>query len=123
MEQPDRDQSEFNMAFAWLARLNYWLWSANDAKYNNDAYAWCKSLLILFDELSTEMLDTERQQKLQEIQTIYASVNTLVTRKQQNQLPPDLYWKLSETERWLRHLANKSGLLKKIKDDPSKALG
>lgn len=121
--QTDREQSEFNMAFAWLARLNYWFWSSNESKFNNDVYGWCKSLLILFDELTTEMLDEERTAKLAELKTLYGEVNKLISKpQQQTGIPPELYWQLSEIERWLRHLANKAGLLKKTKEDPGLAM-
>ena len=79
--------------------------------------------MVLFDELTTEMKDDERANKLTELKTLYDQVNKLMGKPTQHSaIPTDLYWQLSENERWLRHLANKGGLLKRTKDDPGTAM-
>lgn len=118
--ESDREKSEFNMAVSWLNRLNLEFYICNDAAKNLDAHAWFSSLMILNRELTTEMKPNEEDSQDKESWEIFDEINrltTMQTRTGQRGIPPKLYKRLHEYEKFIRNIMNKSGLLKKVQED------
>ena len=122
--EDEREQSEFNLALRTLDRLNYYFWEASFKKQSHDAHGWFYALLQCFDELINDMKTAEKQQKIPYIKALADRVNALSGQRQHNpasSIPRDLFWELRELEWWLRQVAEEAGLLKKMKEDPTKA--
>lgn len=116
----DRDKSEFNMAVSWLNRLNIEFYVCNEAAKALDAHAWFSSLMILNRELCTEMKPAEEEAQDKKSWELFNEINQVV--KNQNRtgkigIPPELYKKLHEYEKYIRNIMNKSGLLKKVQEE------
>lgn len=126
MSSPESPKSEFNMAVAWLNRLNYWFYSCDDASSRLNAHEWLQNLMILLRELSTEIDPKEMQTKQQEAKLLFEEIiqwDKIEIKKGRMSISPDTYWKLHELEVYLRKKMDKSGLLKKVMSDAAKALG
>lgn len=123
MEQ--REQSEFNMAVAWLNRLNLLFYAADQAAIELDMYTWLHSLMALFRELSTEMKDQELATFKTAFSTLSTRINTLL-QKQKRQgilsLPQDIHADLHDLEIKLRKIMKQAGLLTRVQDSASRAL-
>ena len=119
-------QSEFNMAFSYLNRLNYSFWTLNEAKRRRDLSDWSNELLILTDELSTEASIVKNlETKTTELKNILNEVEAVQkknTHQGKKAIPTTLYWKLISYERWLRQQMDAAGLLKKMKESAADAL-
>ena len=123
--EADRTQSEFNMAVAWLNRLNYWFYVCDEHSHNLDVFNWFQTLMILFRELSTEIDKTKYNEHKTSARVLFQTVNKHVAEKNRKGvagISPDLYWELHDFEEFLRIEMDKSGLLKKAKEDAAKAL-
>lgn len=122
----DREQSEFNQAFAWLNRINYAFWNINLNASQYDASAWFSWIEVLCNELSTEFKNEEwqafrtNQEKLHQLLTMHNKKNKHHFAGAGN-IPPDIYNLLFTQTCILRKITKKSGLLTKIADDPRKA--
>ena len=118
-------KSEFNMAMAWLNRINYYFYLANEHSFNLNAYEWWLALLVLFRELRTEMKDEERKEKKEEAEKIFNDMKTELFKQQRTGkkgITPELYWKLDSFESWLRDVLDRSGLQKKVMESAMAAL-
>ncbi len=51
IDQPEEIQSAYNMSFSTLARINYWLYNANNYNFNNDPYNYFRSLSVIYNEV------------------------------------------------------------------------
>ena len=123
--EDNQQKSEFNMAVAWLNRLNYYFYICDDASHNLDSHQWLQTLMILFRELTTEMTEEIRQKWKREARQLFDDLsrsNKQSMRTGQTGIQPDTYWKLNDFEEFLRKTMDNSGLLKKMQDDASKAL-
>lgn len=121
----DRQQSEFNMAVAYLGRLNALFYAADEAAMELDLYTWQHSLWVLFRELSTEMKDEEIESFTNDMEATASDVNAALarnTRSGKNEIKPDLYKKLHELEMRLRKVLKSSGLQMRMTEDAGRAL-
>lgn len=126
MSIADTQKSEFNMAVAWLNRLNFWFYTCDDASSRLDAHEWLQTLMILMRELSTEINEKDMEEKKKEARELFNKIsnwNKIEARKGRLSIEPNTYWQLHELEIYLRKKMDKSGLLKKVMADASKALG
>lgn len=115
----DREQSEFNMAVDYLARLNTQFYISNDASMRYDAHQWAQSLAVLFRELSTKMTEEEARTQTKELKEIFDAVNQHNARANKGRvgIDPELYWRLHTFELFIRQVLKASGLESKTKDD------
>ena len=121
----ERQQSEFNMAVSYLARLNTLFYFADDAAMKLDAYTWFHTLMTLFRELSTEMTKKGEIEKYKEtIQNIKPLIVQWVKDKTigKDEMNNELYEGLHNFEMDLRGVLKSAGLQQRMSDDPSKAL-
>ena len=126
MVDEQRDKSAFNMAVSYLYRLNALFYTADNAAITLDIYTWYHTLLSLYRELSTEMLDKEIDKAEADIKDMHPDVMKAVNNQAKKgvmDIPPELYQKLHQFEMSLRKITKKSGLLLKTADDPAFALG
>ena len=124
--QEQREQSEFNMAFSYLNRLNELIYYANYGSRELDAHTWYHALLAWKREISTETNEKEAEQ----INAIISKLNILVEQNQKNvnklgrkTINNQTYWLLDMLDTKLRDIMKRSGLLMKTRENPRKALG
>lgn len=123
--EDNQQKSEFNMAVAWLNRLNYYFYICDEASHNLDSHQWLQTLMILYRELTTEMTPEIRKEwktKAKKLFNDLSQSNRQSVRTGQRGIPPDIYWELNDFEEFLRKSMDKSGLLKKMQEDAAKAL-
>jgi hypothetical protein len=122
----NRDQNEFNMAFAYLARLNVLYYEADKSAAALEAYMWYQTLTILYRELSTEMKPDERKDIREKYITgIRQQVFQNAAKNQRqgkNTIDPALWDELHDFEMELRRITKDSGLQNKMKSDPRFAI-
>lgn len=121
----ERQQSEFNMAVAYLNRLNLLFYAADEAAMGLDLYTWQHCLWVLFRELSTEMKEDEINKFTGDIEAAAEQVNTNITktsRTGKTEVQPELYKRLHDLELRLRKVLKESGLQMRMSEDASKAL-
>jgi len=121
MEGTERTQSEFNMAVAWLNRLNEFFYISDRAHYELKAYEWLHALMILYNELSSRIKKEEIifwDSKTKELLSNVNRLNIINNRTGRISIDNKLYWDLIQFERFLHKIMDESGLLTKSKDDP-----
>jgi len=126
MTGTETPKSEFNMAVAWLNRLNFWFYSCDDSSSRLNAHEWMQNLMILMRELSTEISSDEMALKIKDCKSLFDNISQwdkLESKKGRMSIEPDTYWKLHDLEIYLRMKMDKSGLLKRVMADAAKALG
>lgn len=120
------NQSEFNMALSYLARLNYSFWVLNDAKRSRDAVSWVNELAVITDELSTEKpIQNQLSQRLTQLSQMMEEIDQAKkasARTGRNTIKQELFNNLCDYERWIRKVLDEAGLLKKMKDSAADAL-
>jgi len=147
-EGMSREQSEFNMAFSYLNRMNILFYNANQAAIELDMYLWFHSLRALFRELSTEMKEDEvsywngtyeqvekiNQNGRKELQLVKTNggeidkINGMLTKQIKNSpgggviVSPELYEALNMFEMYIRGILKDSGLQTKMQAAAEKAL-
>lgn len=120
----DRNQSEWDMAARYLARLDTFFYTADLASMNGDPVEWFNALLILRRELSTEM----KPQEIEHTQNLKHKINTLIRQRPKGngisrKIDADLYNNLESLEMELRRILKKSGLQNKVSNDPRLSMG
>ena len=121
----DRPQSEFNMAFSYLNRLNSLFYVCDEAAISLDANSWFHTLLAIFRELSTEMKKEEQikyREVIKKINDMLARHNTNFHSGGSTGINQELYDELFDFELFLRKILDDAGLLKRVVEDPSRAL-
>lgn len=122
----ERDQSEFNMAFSYLNRLNNLFYLADNASIDLDPHTWLQTLITIFREISTEMKQEEIEEKTKKMMEINVMVRKTIkdsTRTGRVDMNQELYKELHIFELDLRQVMKQSGLQLKMKEDPRLALG
>jgi len=120
-----RDKSEFNMAVAFLNRLNYLLYSCNEASMNLDAYAWFTTLLRIRMELIDDMQPEEKKEANKHIDSLAQKVmnqSKVMNKTGRNDIPWDLYREIDNFEIFLREVCKKAGYKSRFQDEAGKAL-
>lgn len=123
--QPDRLQSDFNMAVWYINRLNGLFATCDEAGMTLNASQWFHALMALFRELSTEMKDKEIEEMQGKIKSINEKLKVwivLYNKRGITEIRPDLYQELHDMEIYLRKVLKKAGLLVKSSDDATRAL-
>ena len=146
-EGMSREQSEFNMAFSYLNRMNVLFYNANQSAIELDMYSWFHSLRALFRELSTEMKDEEvsywsgtyEQKEIinnngkKELKLIKTNggqidiINNMLSKQIKNghtgvSINPELYDALDMFEMYIRGILKDSGLQTRMQEAAAKAL-
>ena len=114
-----KEQTEFNSAFQFIARLNGWLYLAGEASYHLDAHNWFNAIRQLYKELSTYMNDVKRQELKKSISKINELMKDYINKRERghNEIKPELYKLLEDLEIDLRFVMKESGLDMKMKED------
>lgn len=119
----DRAKSEFNMAIAYLNRLNSLLTFCNERAINLDVYNWFHGLLAIKRELNPQMLPTERTQTNQYVTQLTPAITLFSANNEgDNDVPPELYHQLHAFHEELIGVMDRTGILNKQMDDASRAL-
>lgn len=124
-QQNDRTQSEYNMAFSYLNRLNNLFYIADESAMSLNAHQWFHALLALYRELITEMKPDEEEQLKQlmpKINYYLAQNNKTIMKTGTTAITPELYKDLHDFEIIIRRVMKSSGLLLKMQEDPGLAL-
>jgi hypothetical protein len=124
-ERNERATSEFNMAFAWLNRINQFLSFADQAQYELKSFEWFNSLQIIYQELSSQIKEDELKDWDNRIKELFIKIdrlNKVNSQRGKNIIPRHIYWELVEFERFLHKILKESGLLTRMQDDAWKAL-
>ena len=130
-----REQSEFDMSFSYLFRLNGIILAVDDASLDLDYWRWFHSLMVLYREVSTELkgnvniiLGEEPINDKDEylfVEKMISQIEPLISKYQQrgnNGINYELYKKLHVLDIFLRQILKKSGILLKMRQDPRFAL-
>lgn len=121
----DTPKSEFNMAVAWLNRLNYYFYMCDEASQSLNAHEWLQTLMILFRELTTEIKAEKRKFWEAKAKNLFERIldsSRNRFKKFQGGIPPDIYWELHSFDQYLREAMDNSGLLKKMQEDAARSL-
>lgn len=121
----EREQSEFNMAVAWLQSIRELQTVSNISAMQLDAFGWYHALMTIMREESPLMKPDERVEyntKFRELREKVTRLVELEKRRGIKQLPPEIHEALHEIDIGLRDVLKASGLLTRFADDASKAL-
>ena len=119
MAEYNSDESAFNMAFAYLKRIDkilYYCWS-HSRERNIDG--WLQDLRALYRELSVKLKDDEDK----DIQQMFKDINVICNDRARflNERKVALF-KLDQLEVKMRRLLQKRGMLLPSKSDPRFAI-
>lgn len=114
-----REQSEFNMAIANLARIHNFLMVADDASYRLDVSGWFQALQVLYREAARKMKKEEREELEKRINVIRNKVNMYVQSRSFSVgfIPSDVYDDLNKFDIDLRDILEEAGMMDRAKDD------
>ena len=131
MDEDFRQQSEFDMSFSYLYRLNNVIYLINQSSNELDYWGWFHGLMVLYREVSTELkgdvnniLHLNKEDVKDEfviVEKMIASIEPLLSRYQtkgNNGINYQLYKELHVFDMFLRQVLKKSGLLIKMRQDP-----
>lgn len=123
----DTKQSEYDMSFSTLGRINYQLWHANESRRENDYDGWWKSLENIHMEILTFLKTDEKteltkqyddcQKTYEDWATYNANYSHQPTHKRGPYNPPRVHKDWIKYESRLRELMDKYGLLMKKAED------
>ncbi len=119
------EQTEFNMAFSYLGRLNQLFYQADNSAMNLDAHGWFHSLLALYRELSPYIKEEDLKNKkdtISQINHLLSKNNKRAMTNPTNEISTDLYNSLHDFELYIRSVVKSTGLQMRMEQDPSKAL-
>jgi len=125
MEGNTQTQTEYNMAFSYLNRLNSLFYYSNYYAMDLDAHGWFHTLLAIYREISTYIKDTEQtenSEKITEINRLISIGNRVAQRTGQKEISPELYEDLHNFELFLRTVLKRTGLQMRMEQDPTRAL-
>jgi len=120
----ERDLNEFNLAFAWLNRLNMLFLIADESSVTLDAFKWYHALMAIFREISTEMKPEEKIKYIKDFQNLYHEINIIVAKQNVmggTYMPIELHRKLMNIEMNLRMIMKESGLQNKMQESAMNA--
>lgn len=120
-----REQSDFNMAVAWLQSIRELQTNANISAIQLDAFGWFHSLMTIMREEAPLMKETERKEYNERFDKLREKINQLVEAEKRRGiklLPSEIHRELHEIDIGLRDILKTSGLLTRFADDASKAL-
>jgi len=125
-DMPDEPVA-FDMSVSTLVRINYWLWRANHAQFEEDPITWFKTLKIIYKEISPflnkknkkeEKTEMEvQEEKLDKVEENYKKYIKEITNKQKNKLSRDIFDSLFSWDIELRKKADEKGLLMRKGED------
>lgn len=118
-------QSEYNMAFSYLNRLNSLFYYANAMAMELNAHGWFHILLALYRELSPYLKPEELEKKdktITAINSLIAKNNKRMSRTGTQEISSELYKELHSFELFIREVLRRTGLQMRMENDPSKAL-
>lgn len=125
MEINSQTQTEYNMAFSYLNRLNSLFYYSNYYAMDLDAHGWFHTLLAIYREISTyikEIEQTEYSTKINEINRLISISNKRETRTGHREISPELYENLHTFELFIRTVLKRTGLQMRMEQDPTRAL-
>ena len=120
--EAEREQSEFNMSLSYLARLNYYFFSADDASANLQLYEWVQSLIILSRELRPYLNDKEWEERNQLMKKHLHDISH-ISQERQKIIDASTFWELDEFQAFLTDVCKKSGLLIKMQKSMADVFG
>lgn len=119
MPMPESDQSAFNMAVAYLKRIDTILNHCVFYSQRDDIHNWLRKVRALYRELSIVKLLPEQQTELDNaFKEIYLIYNKGINNMSRNRL----LLKIDKLEIMLRRIAQQKGMLLAKKDDPRYAV-
>jgi len=123
--ETQRDQSEFNMAFGFLNKINSLLWTCSESSLRLDAYTWFHALRSLTRTLTTELNEKQAEQIKEYINLINPLLqrHVLDTKKGKVRIESKLYDLLDNYEVLIMNVLKGAGLLLKMKESAEFALG
>jgi len=113
------DESEFNMAFAYLKRIDSLLYSCQESAIKHDIDNWILFLRAVYRELSVKLKDNEMIELENFFKEVYSLSNNRATRYDNKSL---ILYKLDSLEIKLRKYLQLRGMLLPSKDDPKYAV-
>jgi len=125
MTNSEIQQTEFNMAFSYLNRLNSLFYYSNFYAMDLDAHGWFHTLLAIYREISTYIKDTEHTEKgkkITEINKLISISNRASMRTGQKEISSELYSELHNFELFIRTVLKRTGLQMRMEQDPTRAL-
>lgn len=124
----DRQQSEWNGAADYLARINMILMEAAQASMSLNLYQWLHSLKLFYREISSVMKEEQQKELYQESKQLSERINEYLRIRNDKRIinKPGIDGNLIESleifEIKLRKIYKESGLQMRLMDDASKAL-
>ena len=120
MVEQAREQSEYNGAFNYNARLDIIFYEIKQNRERYDLKAWIDSLNSLFMELSTWM---KKDGELEKFRGMIRKLYNLANKKnRRNGIPATVYDEAATLELALHRIYKEAGLEAKSKEDPRFAL-
>jgi len=106
-------KSEFNSSLDVLTRINVLFQQANLMAYNEDYKGWSRILNIIHRELYKFIPEKEKDGMLKTIMWIHEQTLFLNSEN----ISKELYWKMHNTDTFLRNVFHSSGLGLKTKEE------
>lgn len=127
-----REQSEFDMSFSYLYRLNNIIYVIDEASLQLDFWKWFHSLMVLYREVSTELkgdvkniLTIPKEKDIKDefiiVEDMISKIEPYISKYQSrgnNGINQKMYKELHVLDIFLRQILKKSGLLLKMRQDP-----
>jgi len=113
------DKAAFNMALAYLQRLDIILKTCNEAAIKEDFKHWHNSVLALYRELSPQLNVELEEQFLSLMKSAHKVDVSLKNKERVHQYNPIV---LTRAETFLRRAMHSKGLLMPSADDPGMAV-
>lgn len=123
----------FDMGFSTLTRINYELWSANQAEKKNDIDEWFNSLKVIYKEAEIYIPEKDKEKhiaRMKEVEKYYdqfTSYNNMYrnlskVRAVMYSPPKAIFDSLFKWDIELRRVLDKAGLLMKKGEDASSTM-
>tara|TARA_R100001132_G_scaffold12993_1_gene11958 strand:+ start:115 stop:492 length:378 start_codon:yes stop_codon:yes gene_type:complete len=117
--QEEQDKSAYNMAIAYLQRIDELLKLCNESSINNRVDVWFHAVKALYRELCPFMNYKKKEEIEKLLDRCYKSQTDLRTKQPIKSFDSNL---LGKAEILLRELMSRKGLLVPKADDPSQAV-
>ena len=134
-----REQSEFDMSFSYLYRLNNIIYVIDESSLQLNFWKWFHSLMVLYREVSTELrgdvnsILSKKKEKNEDLKNEFLVVEGMISKiepyiskyktRGNNGINQQMYKELHVLDIYLRQILKKSGLLVKMRQDPRFGLG
>lgn len=113
----ERKVSKFSGDLNYIERLNNWFIQLGFAKLNRDITAWYDTLMVLGDELFTEMNETEQSQYMEFVNLYKVVENATEQTRRHGSIQPEFMMQLRKCELFLRIVGKKAGLQNKPQNE------